>query len=85
VSHLTLKQEQFINNLRVLVTLRDSSLRWTRYPLGATKIVVSHEMFVLPSPLWGFDSEELDLILVIVRGGLGLRETQSFVGTSMKM
>jgi hypothetical protein len=82
---LIFKKEHFTNNLLVYVTLGDSSPRRTRYPSGDTKDVVSSEKFVLPSPLWRFDSEELNVFLVIVQGGLRSRETQSFVGISMEM
>jgi hypothetical protein len=69
------KQDHFTNNLRVFVTLGDSSSRQTMCPSGATKVVVRPRKFVLSSPSWRFDSEEPNLILVIIRGGLWLRET----------
>jgi hypothetical protein len=46
--------------------------------------VVNIKKFVLPYPSWGFDSGKPNYILVIVRGGFGLREIQLFVGTSME-
>jgi hypothetical protein len=87
VSRSIFKQEQehVTSNLCVFVTLWDSSSRRTRSPSGATKVVVSPKKFVLFSPSWGFDSEEPNLILVIVYGGLWLRETRSFVSTSTEM
>jgi hypothetical protein len=54
----------------VFVTLGDSSPKWTRCPLGATNVVMSPEKFVLFYPLWRFDSEEPNLILMVVQGGL---------------
>jgi hypothetical protein len=79
------KRKHITDNLCVFVTLENLSPRWTRCPLGATKVVVSLGKFVLPSPLWWFDSGKLNLILVIVRWGLGLKETRPFVSTSMEM
>jgi hypothetical protein len=60
VTHSIFKQEHFTNNLCVFITLRDSSPRRTRYPLIATKVVVSFKRFVLLFPSWGFDSEKLN-------------------------
>jgi hypothetical protein len=56
VTHSIFEQEHFTNNLHVFITLSDSSPWWTRCPLRATKVVVSLKKFVLPSPLWEFDS-----------------------------
>jgi hypothetical protein len=42
----------------VFVTLGDLCLKWTRCPLGATKVVVSLKKFVLPSHSWRFDYEK---------------------------
>jgi hypothetical protein len=55
---LNLQARHFTNDLRMFVTLRDLSPRWTRCPPGATKVVVSLGKFVLPSPSWGFPSEK---------------------------
>jgi hypothetical protein len=55
---LDLQAKHFTDDLRLFVTLGDLSPRRTRCPPGATKVVVSLEKFVLPSPLWGFDSEK---------------------------
>jgi hypothetical protein len=46
---------------------------------------VNLRKFVLSSPSRGFDSGKLNYILVIVRRGLGSRETRLFVGTSTEM
>jgi hypothetical protein len=78
---LDLQAKHFTDNLRVFVTLGDLSPRRTRCPLGATKVVVSLRKFGLPSASWGFDSVKLNKLLVIVRWGLGSRETWPFVGT----
>jgi hypothetical protein len=58
------------------------SSRWTRCYPGVTKVVVNIKKFVLPSHSWEFDSEKLNYIFMIVRGGFGSREIQLFVGTS---
>jgi hypothetical protein len=57
---LDLQTKHFTDDLRVFVTLRDSSPRWTMCHPGATKIVMSLEKFVLLSLLWGFNSEKLN-------------------------
>jgi hypothetical protein len=64
---LDLQAKHFTDNLRVFITLGNLSLRRSRCPLGVTKVVVSLEKFIFPSPSWGFDSEKLNLILMIVR------------------
>jgi hypothetical protein len=53
---LDLQLKHFINELRVFITLGDSSHKWTRSCLGVTKVVVDLRKLVLPSPSWGFDS-----------------------------
>jgi hypothetical protein len=73
--------QHFTDDLRAFVSLGDLSPRWTRCPLGATKVVMSLRKFVWPSPSWGFDSRKQNSILVIVRQG----ETRPFVGTSTEM
>jgi hypothetical protein len=64
---LDLQTKHFTDDLRVFVTLRDSSPRWTRCHSRATKIVMSLRKFVLLSLLCGFNSEKLNYILVIIR------------------
>jgi hypothetical protein len=54
---LDLQLKQFIDNLRVFVTLGDLSLDGLGCP-EVTKVVVDPEKFVLPSPSWGLASEE---------------------------
>jgi hypothetical protein len=63
-------QEHFTNDLRVFITIGHLSLRWIRCSPGGTKVGVIPEKFVLLSPSCGFDSKELNLILVITQGGL---------------
>jgi hypothetical protein len=46
--HLNLQAKHFTDDLHVFITLGDLSPRWTRYLLGATKVVVSLKKFVLP-------------------------------------
>jgi hypothetical protein len=54
---LDLQLKHFIDDLRVFVTLGDLSLRQTMSCPGVIKVMVDLGKFVLPSPLWGFDSE----------------------------
>jgi hypothetical protein len=53
---LDLQLKHLIDELRVFITLWDSSPRWTRSCSGVTKVMVDLRKFVLPSPSWGFDS-----------------------------
>jgi hypothetical protein len=54
------KQKHFTDDLCIFVTLRDLSPRRIRRPPGATNVVASLKMFVLPSPTWRFDSGKLN-------------------------
>jgi hypothetical protein len=53
---LDLHLKHFTDDLRIFVTLGNLFPRWTRLS-GSPKVVVDPKKFVLPSPLWGFYSQ----------------------------